>query len=132
MVSTQLETRQITFLNYIQAIAGLVTYPTCCGRVICLNKWKLCDSVSVAMRIRSSSGGANTGCDGCLTAGQLLNDDLSENPELSDNCYQEYIMLGRVSNGPMLAATSRRIVYIRILFWHTEVYYSQYYHIISR
>ena len=48
---------------------------------------KLHDSVSVAMRIRSSSGGANTGLDGRLTAGQLLNDDLSENPELSDNCY---------------------------------------------
>ena len=49
---------------------------------------KLCDSVSVAMRIRSSLfGGANTGCDGCLTARQLLNDDLSENPELSDICY---------------------------------------------
>ena len=46
--------------------------------------------------------------------------------------HQEYIMLGRVSNGPMLAATSRRIVYIRILFWYTEVYYSQYYHIIRR
>ena len=43
---------------------------------------------------------------------------------------QEYIMLGRVSNGPMLAATSRRIVYICILFGYTEVYYSQYYHII--
>ena len=41
-------------------------------------------------------------------------------------------MLGRVSNGPMPAATSRRIVYIRILFWYTEVYYSQYYHIIRR
>ena len=32
----------------------------------------------------------------------------------------------------MLAATSRRIVYIRILLWYTEVYYSQYYHISSR
>ena len=52
-----------------------------------LEQMKLCDSVSVATHIRSSSGGANTGGDGHLTAGQLLNDDLSENPELSDNCY---------------------------------------------
>ena len=48
---------------------------------------KLRVSVSVVMRIRSLSGGANTGRDCGLTAGQLLNDDLSENPEQSDNCY---------------------------------------------
>ena len=48
---------------------------------------KLCDSVSVAMRIRSSFGGSSTVHDGPLTAGQLLNDNLSEKPELSDNCY---------------------------------------------
>ena len=83
----------ITFLDYIQARllnvdnrwASHITYLLWSCNL--LEQMKLRDSVSVAMRIRSSSGGSSTGCDGRLTAGQLLNDDLSENPELSDNCY---------------------------------------------
>uniref|UniRef100_A0A1X7SUB3 Uncharacterized protein n=1 Tax=Amphimedon queenslandica TaxID=400682 RepID=A0A1X7SUB3_AMPQE len=36
------------------------------------------------MQIRSSS---SLGSTGCITAGELLNRDLSENPELSDKSY---------------------------------------------
>ena len=46
--------------------------------------------------------------------------------------YQEYIMLGRVSNGPMLAATSTAYCLHPYTFLVYEVYYSQYYHIIRR
>ena len=49
-----------------------------------LEKMRLCDSVSIAMRIRSSS---SLGSTGRITAGELLNGDLSENPELSENSY---------------------------------------------
>ena len=83
----------ITFLDYIQARLLNVDnrwashIPYLLWSCNLLEQMKLRDSVSVAMRIRSSSGGTNTGRDGRLTAGQLLIDDLSENPELSDNCY---------------------------------------------
>uniref|UniRef100_A0A1X7VB48 Uncharacterized protein n=1 Tax=Amphimedon queenslandica TaxID=400682 RepID=A0A1X7VB48_AMPQE len=44
---------------------------------------RLRDSVSIAMRMRSSSLGST----GCITAGELLNGDLSENSDLSENLY---------------------------------------------
>ena len=47
-----------------------------------LEKMRLRDSVSIAMRIRSSLGST-----GRITAGELLNGELSENPELSENSY---------------------------------------------
>ena len=49
-----------------------------------LEKMRLRDSVSIAMQIRSSS---SLGSTGHFTAGELLNGDLSENPELSENSY---------------------------------------------
>ena len=49
-----------------------------------LEKMRLRDSVSIAMRIRSSSSLCSTGR---ITAGELLNGELSENPELSENSY---------------------------------------------
>ena len=47
-----------------------------------LEKMKLCDSVSIAIPIRSSS---SLGSTGHITAPELLNGNLSENPELSEN-----------------------------------------------
>ena len=49
-----------------------------------LEKMRLRDSVSIAMRIRSSS---SLGSTGRITAGELLNGELSENLELSENSY---------------------------------------------
>uniref|UniRef100_A0A1X7TGP0 Uncharacterized protein n=1 Tax=Amphimedon queenslandica TaxID=400682 RepID=A0A1X7TGP0_AMPQE len=43
---------------------------------------RLRDCVSIAMRIRSSLGST-----GHITGGELLNGDLTENPELSQNLY---------------------------------------------
>ena len=49
-----------------------------------LEKMRLHDSVSIAMQIRSLS---SLGSTGRITAGELLNGELSENPELSENSY---------------------------------------------
>ena len=45
---------------------------------------RLRDSVSIAMQIRSSS---SLGSTGRITAGELLNCELNENPELPENSY---------------------------------------------
>ena len=50
-----------------------------------LEQHKLRDSVSIAMRMRSSSGGRQQRQP--LTAGELTSEDAAENPDIEENCY---------------------------------------------
>ena len=74
-------------------VDGLVTFPIYCGHVISLS-----NTDCIAMRIRSSSGGRRPRNhldqaqlqehdQQALTAGDLLSDTSSENPDLSENCF---------------------------------------------
>ena len=85
MVFIQQETHQYHLLIifnhvYLMLISNI---PYLLWSANLLEKMRLRDSVLIAMRIRSSSLGST----GHITAGELLNGELSENPELSENSY---------------------------------------------